>query len=458
VKSETTVRFAKQLVQPSGTVRWFGYILFMLAALVIIALVYIPWVQTVNAKGRVTALSPSERPQYIDAQISGRLVEWRVKEGQKLQVGDTIAIIQDVDPKFLDPELIDNTQQQLTATEDRARSAMQQIDAFKRQVSAEQEARSSGVRVAQEAFKQATQRRIALEAQFELELQNLEIAQQRFKDRKDLYEKGLRSVREFEQAKLALQEAETKVERSKADVAGSKNAELQAEANVKNKMAEGDSKILKSLADESKAIETMSSITSSIAKARSDVNAIIQRRGAGVVIAPVDCRIVRLYSLGKGEVIKQGDILAMISPVTTSLAVELFVSGNDAPLIRPGSHVRIQFDGFPALQVSGWPQVNVGTYGGVVQVIDAVDDDKARGMFRVIVKPDVSRNDDPWPSQEYLRPGAMVSSWMQLNTVSIGYELWRQFNGFPPSIEKPSDLRQTNKTSKDTEGEKKSND
>lgn len=455
MKSINNTASAKQLVRSSNTVRWFGYVLFGIVAIIIVVLIYVPWMQTVNAKGRVTALSPSERPQYIEAQISGRLVEWKVSEGQMLRAGDTIAILQDIDPKFLDSNIIDNTQQQLTATEDRARSALQQIDAFKKQVVAEQEARSSGVRATQEALKQSTQRRVALEAQLTLDLQNLEIAKQRFKDRKDLYEKGLRSMRDFEQAKLSLQEAETKVERTKADLAGSRNAELQAEANVKNKMAEGDSKILKSLADESKSIETMSSISNSIAKSRSDLNAIIQRRNAGVVIAPVDCRIVRLYSYGTGEIIKQGEVLAIIAPITSSLAVELFVTGNDAPLIHTGTPVRIQFDGFPALQVPGWPQASIGTYGGIVQVIDEVDDDKARGMFRVIVKPDTSLHNSPWPNQRYLRAGALVSSWMQLGQVSIGYELWRQFNGFPASPQKPADVGRPSKKSSETDGEKK---
>ena len=38
--------------------------------------------------------------------------------------------------------------------------------------------------------------------------------------------------------------------------------------------------------------------------------------------------------------------------------------------------------------------------------------------------------DDPWPTQ--LRVGSGVYGWVMLKDVPVWYELWRQFNGFPP--------------------------
>jgi hypothetical protein len=88
----------------------------------------------------------------------------------------------------------------------------------------------------------------------------------------------------------------------------------------------------------------------------------------------------------------------------------------------------------------------VGTFGGKVAVIDPIDDGKSR--YRVIIVPDEATirkgKDEPWPSPEILRPGAEVSGWVMLDTVSLGFELWRQFNAFPPTVEidpknKPAD-------------------
>ena len=117
-------------------------------------------------------------------------------------------------------------------------------------------------------------------------------------------------------------------------------------------------------------------------------------------------------------------------PDSTKNVVELWMDGNDVPLISNGRHVRLQFEGWPALQFSGWPSIAVGTFGGRVMLVDSTDN--GRGLFRVLVEPDPE--DDPWPSNLYLRQGALANGWVLLNEVSVGYELWRQFNAFPPVI------------------------
>jgi hypothetical protein len=133
--------------------------------------------------------------------------------------------------------------------------------------------------------------------------------------------------------------------------------------------------------------------------------------------------------------------LAVLAPQTEDLAAELVISDNDAPLVSVGRPVRLQFAGWPALQFAGWPSIAVGTFGGKVAVIDASDDGKS--CYRVIVRPDLdliaSGRDEPWPSSRFLRPGAEASGWIMLDTVPLGFELWRQFNAFPPTV-KPEEL------------------
>ena len=71
-----------------------------------------------------------------------------------------------------------------------------------------------------------------------------------------------------------------------------------------------------------------------------------------------------------------------------------------------------------------------GTFGGVVSLVDATDDGK--GKFRILVRPDPE--DEPWPSKQFLRQGVRTNGWVLLRVVPLWYELWRQFNGFPPVI------------------------
>jgi hypothetical protein len=115
-------------------------------------------------------------------------------------------------------------------------------------------------------------------------------------------------------------------------------------------------------------------------------------------------------------------------------AVELWVDGRDAPLVDVGTALRLQFDGWPALQFSGWPGLAVGTFGGRVALVDAVDD--GHGRFRVVVVPAA---DERWPPPQRLRQGVRAHGWFNLGEVRLGYELWRQFNGFPPSAASVAD-------------------
>ena len=111
---------------------------------------------------------------------------------------------------------------------------------------------------------------------------------------------------------------------------------------------------------------------------------------------------------------------------------------------------QLEFDGFPALQFSGWPSVSVGSFGGIVQVIDYVN--SKPGEFRMLVVPDTA--DVAWPRQ--IRNGSGTQSWVMLDNVPVWYEIWRQLNGFPPSLyEEPEDEYEKDKSAKNSEPSKK---
>ena len=67
------------------------------------------------------------------------------------------------------------------------------------------------------------------------------------------------------------------------------------------------------------------------------------------------------------------EAVCTILPQSDDVAVEMFIRAMDVPLVSIGRKVRIEFDGFPALQVTGWPSVSVGSFGGTVKVVDFVN-------------------------------------------------------------------------------------
>lgn len=134
------------------------------------------------------------------------------------------------------------------------------------------------------------------------------------------------------------------------------------------------------------------------------------------------------------------DRLFVIVPRAAQLAVEMKVSGNDMPLISEGNLVRLQFEGWPAVQFVGWPSVAVGTFGGVVNRVYPTDD--GMGSFRIVVTPDQGNRDD-WPDDRYLRQGVRANGWVLLRQVPLGYEIWRQLNGFPPVVAKDEPAKES---------------
>jgi multidrug resistance efflux pump len=166
---------------------------------------------------------------------------------------------------------------------------------------------------------------------------------------------------------------------------------------------------------------------SSAELARMDIR--LARQMTQSVRAPVGGTILSILSGQGGQIVKQGQVLAILVPDTLSRAVEVWMKGNDIPLIQAGDRVRLQFEGWPSIQFSGWPSVAVGTFGGKVSLVDVVDN--GEGKFRILVSP---VKDEEWPSGTYLRQGVRAQGWVLLRQVSLGFELWRQFNGFPPAI------------------------
>ncbi len=167
-----------------------------------------------------------------------------------------------------------------------------------------------------------------------------------------------------------------------------------------------------------------------LAESRAKLNRIdvqLNRQSAQLVRAPRTGRIQNLNAAAGGGLVSAGTVLAVVAPEQVERAVELLMNGRDVPLLRPGRPVRLEFEGWPAIQLSGWPSIAYGYFDGRVRTIDPTAN--AQGLFRILVEP--APNKPAWPEQRFVRLGSKVQGWVQGETVSVGYELWRQLNDFP---------------------------
>jgi multidrug resistance efflux pump len=388
----------RALTAPSPTI-WLAKLLLVLSGVFFLFL-FLPWQQNIRGTGKVTALSPAHRPQTVQAVIAGQIKQWHVVEGQYVQAGDTIVTITEVKEKYFDPELLMRLQEQLTAKKNSLVSKNDKANALQRQINA--------LRVGLD--RKTEQARTKLEAE-RVKFQN---AKNQFERNKKLFESGNIPLTKF-------QEIEYKYQGSEADY---KNAEVE----IDRLKAEFQEKISKSESDLNTTQAEIFETHAEISKLTNE-NANMQIRfGQYQILAPQNGYVIQAMRAGIGETIKEADPICTIMPEANDLAVEMYVKAMDVPLLSKGRRVRIEFDGWPALQFSGWPSVAVGTFGGTVQVIDYVS--SQNGEFRVLVVPD--KNDDVWPAQ--LRVGSATKSWVMLDNVPIWYEMWRQLNGFPPTL------------------------
>lgn len=408
-------------VEPPKASRVFASLAIALYLAGAAVLVFTPWQQVASGKGRVIAYAPLDRQQDIEAPIEGRLVRWFVKEGAPVQEGTPLAEIADNDPALVS-RMQDERKavvSRLEALERRAESLANRALLLKGSQRGAVDAASARIRMASDRIRAAEESLLAADAGFRTATLNL--------DRQvALAEKGLAATRALELAELDHARARTDRERAVATLTAARSE--QVAHGAERAKAETDARAAVEDVEASRAAVMAEAASVRAELTRIDVR--LSRQEAQLVRAPRDGVILQLSAYQGGEMVKPGDPIAVLVPIQGERAVELWANGNDVPLISDGRAVRLQFEGWPALQFAGWPSVAVGTFGGKVAFVDATDD--GQGRFRVVV---VHDGREPWPEERYLRQGVRANGWILLNQVPLGYELWRQFNGFPPAID-----------------------
>lgn len=404
-----------------------------------IILLFLPWQQNIRGNGNLTAFEPGQRPQSVETAIAGRISEWHIVEGQYVKKGDTILTLTEIKDKYFDPELLQRTQEQIDAKNGSIGAKREKVSNLRTQIGALED-----LLVAKEnqAINKLQQMRYKLTSDsIDYEAQKVAFANQ-----ENIFE---RNTRRYEAGNIALtkyQEIETKYQQAKMKVISAENKYLESQTEVVNAQV-GINAVKSEYLDKiSKAQSTMNNTLAeiyegqgSLTKLRNEYANLTIRNEQYQLISPQDGYVVRALRAGIGETVKVGESIAQIMPEQFEMAVEMYVEAMDVSLIGLDRKVRIEFDGWPALQFSGWPSVSVGTFGGVVRVVDRVS--SKPGKFRILVTPDPA--EEPWPEQ--LRMGSGTKGWVMLNSVSVWYEIWRQFNGFPPSLYEAPEVGTSNK-------------
>jgi len=382
----------------------------------------------------MSAYTPYERPQDIEAQITGRIKKWHVFEGDQVKEGDLILELDDNDPNFMSPDLLAFLDQRKHALDKTQRAALARVLQLDKRIVEMRNLVKAAVPSAEARVVEAGNK--VREAHQKVETAKIAVttAALNIERHKQLAKRGLVSQRELE---LALQTDAA----SKADLEAAQ-ANLQAAEQAMRSLSFGRDQVtaetLQRLLDAEAARDASVAEAARVGDQLADVSLrrsnAEQRRLAGRILAPVDGTVVKMAKVGVGEAVRQGETLIRLSPTSTDKAIEMTADGLDAPLLNVGRKVKILFNGIPAIPLPAWPELMAGTYSGIIKVIDQVDDGKGNYRFWVVPDPD----DRSWPEQSHVRQGTKAMGWVILNRVPLWYELWRRFNLFPPDYDERS--------------------
>lgn len=414
-----------QLARSSRFAKRLAVVLIILLGGTIVLMAFAPWQQTITGAGFVVAYAPRERQQVLEATIEGRIVKWNeeLMENARVSKGDFIAEIRDLDDEYSRrlQDQLENNKVMLDAAQKVVSATEGQLTAY-RQVKLQVEAAQNAyVQSASEKVKAATEK---------LSLANAPISavQAAFDRAKELYDHENISLEKLQETERKLLECQAKVREEEANLSGAR-AELEGKQNDRLayiQKAEADIRYYEGALDKAK---------SEVAKANKELTEMqskVARQNTQLVTAPFDGFLVQISSNIGTQLVKKGDPICTIVPDTKDRAVQIWLDGNDAPLVEPGRHVRLQFEGWPAVQFAGWPSVAVGTFGGTVVSVDMIDNGK--GKFRCQILPDPT-DVNQWPEDRFLRQGVRANGWILLEQVPLWFEVWRQLNGFPPTVD-----------------------
>jgi len=386
---------------------------------------FLPWQQTVKGVGSVIALEPTQRSYPIVATIDGFIDEFHVAEDQLVKKGDLLFTMIDLDSEYANKlnKMQDNIQSQKL-------NIKQQIELSQGKMNNAKEYLELGLNVYIQKFDQINNKIKSLKIKQISVENNYEIEKSNFKRIELLYKDGIESKRKYDRLENSYISANAELEKINIDIDIQKN-------NISILKKEKE-KFLKETQNKIKSLEKLIlSSKNKITLLNQDSqrhSMIISRYASSKVYAQKDGHVVRLFQNDKNKLIKKGDKVLYFAPTVSEKTILVKFSDFNMPLVKKGLPTRIMFYGWPAMQISGWPLITHGTFGGVIKKIDSISYEN--GFYYAYV---VESSDEPWPKGDVLKVGTQATVWVRLETVSIWYQVWRTMNALPPRMITPKE-------------------
>ncbi|WP_169972861.1 HlyD family secretion protein [Tautonia rosea] len=476
------------------TARRVGFGVILVCVILPFVMIWVPWRQSVYGDGQVTAFHPLDREYQVFSPIYGRVVEFYVNEGDRVEEGQIIARVENIDPQY-----IETLEQQKELAVQQLEFANQKVKAYEAALEQKVTEKEQSVFDAEAAIASAKEKIKEAEQKVAETETDLKGYKWKYEQVRALYERGLEAGQAVIVAEQTFRTTGQKLNQMNALLQQATRDLEGYEAKAKAVEAKAQAEVEKAKSDVQNAQVDVQNYENKVQEMLVKIRQ--QEQGTKVLTSQPGTVLRILTNVGAGAQVKDGDPLAIIIPDTPRLAAEIYLPGRDVPLVHAGDPVRLQFEGWPALQFMGWPSVAIGTFPAKVALVDASE--TKMGRFRILAVPDLSgpqiqvydlneqgfsigstvtglesgttgtvsaiemnpddpteglltitgisgeflpdepiqderdglaRVESPWPSREYLRQGARANGWVLLREVPLGFEIWRRLNGFAPVV------------------------
>ena len=414
------------LIHKKSNIKYYfwGTLLFFIVTL------FLPWTQNIKSKGKVTTLKQEHRAQKINSPIPGKIAKWFVKEGDFVKKGDTILFLTEIKEDYLDPNLIGRTQSQVDAKKGSIEYYQGKITTTDMQIANIMQAKKLKIEQLNNKINQLNNKLTAEKADLIANENETQLLKNQYERLLTMYEEGLVSQTQLQQRNIQYQNAIAKKITTENKIAQTQQELINIRIEQNSIEQEYTEKVNKAEGDKFQNLSQIAVAQGDVAKLENQVSNYTIRNGMYIVTAPQDGQVVQANKSGIGEILKDGETIAMIVPTRIDYGVEMFIRPMDLPLLNVGQTVRFTFDGYPAIVFSGWPESSFGTFSGIV--VSYENSIGENGLFRVLVAEDGGPK--KWPEQ--LKIGTGSQGILLLKDVPIWYELWRNINGFPPDFYK----------------------
>ena len=411
-----------QLVETNPFVNRIGRFTFFLI-LFFIAVLFLPWRQTVQGEGTLIAYDPTQRIQSISAPIDGFIDTFYVSENEHVHKGMKLFTMVDPDKDYKTRvyKMKEDFEQQHQNTENELIVLKQKDISLLNQ-------KKIRIELYDKRYIQAEEQLKSLQLKYKAEKKNNEVLFNQFSRIKQLHLQKIESRKNFEKAENQYINAKTKLDKIEIDIEVQKR-HLSIIQQEKQHFLEEIENQIRTLENNMLGVETRLNI---LKRDYEKHLTEIARYETSSVVSKKDGFVMRILENDKNTYIKKGQPIIRFSPDVNTSALLLKVSDFNMPLMKEGLPVRIRFHGWPVLHIPGWPVIRFGTFGGIIKKVDPILHEKGAYYAYVVEDPN-----EPWPSNEKLRVGTTATAWVALSRVPIWYELWRLMNAFPANMVTP---------------------